>query len=109
MNDAHMLITDRFDGWPPHPGLFQLWVDDVTATLDDAVAAGAKVVTPATPFFAQTTLGRMVDSWGNLWWLYSPTTEPDAIPFWESGEEDVVFSTIDVEMRSRARSASPQP
>ncbi len=102
LNDAHLLIVDRLDGWPPHPGLLQLWVDDVAGTLDDAVAHGARVVTPATPFYSETTLGRMVDRWGNLWWLYSPAPgQPDPLAPWEGGD-DTVLTSIDDEMRSRA-------
>lgn len=102
MGDAHLLLVDRLEGWPAQPGLFQVWVDDVAATLSDAEARGARVVTPATPFFAESTLGRMVDPWGNLWWLYSPSPgQADPIPPWEGGD-DVVFRTIDEEMRRRA-------
>lgn len=104
MGDAHLLLVDRQDGWPNQPGLLQLWVDDVAGTLADAADRGARVVTPATPFFAQSTLGRMVDPWGNLWWLYSPAPgQADPLPPWEGGD-DVVFRTIDEEMRTRGRS-----
>ncbi len=102
MGDAHLLLVDRLDCWPAHPGLLQLWVDDVEATLEDAKARGARTVTPATPFFAESTLGRMVDPWGNLWWLYSPTPgQADPTPPWEGGD-DSIFRTIDDEMRARA-------
>ena len=105
LGDANLLMADRLDGWPCHPGLLQLWVDDVASTLDHAAAAGARIVTPATPFYGQTTLGRMVDPWDNLWWLYSPTVgQPDPLAPWQGGD-DTVFQTIDVEMRSRASSS----
>jgi PhnB protein len=100
MGDAHLLLADRLDGWPVRPGLLQVWVDDVTATLDAAVARGARVVTPATPFYGETTLGRMRDPWGGLWWLYAPAPgQPDPTPAWEGGS-DVVFRTVDEELRS---------
>ncbi len=102
LGDAHLLIVDRLDGWPPRPGLLQIWVDDVGATLDDALAQGARIVTPALPFFGQVTLGRMVDRWDNLWWLYSPAAgQPDPLAPWEGGD-DTMFRTIDAEMRSLA-------
>lgn len=107
LGDAHLLMADRLDGWPSHPGLLQIWVDDVAATLDDAKAAGARIVTPAIPFWAETTVGRMVDPWGNLWWLFSPAPgQPDPLAPWEGGD-DAVFATIDTEMRSRASSETP--
>lgn len=64
LGTAHLLMADPMDDWPDHPGLLQVWVADVPATLDAAVARGARVVTPATPFYGATTLGRMTDPWG---------------------------------------------
>jgi uncharacterized glyoxalase superfamily protein PhnB len=102
LGDAHLLMADQLDGWPRHPGLLQVWVDDVAAVLEDASAAGARVVTPAIPFWAETTVGRMVDPWDNLWWLFSPAPgQPDPLAPWEGGD-DTVFTTIDTEMRTRA-------
>ncbi len=98
---AHLLRADRLAGWPAHPALLQIWVTDVAAVLTAAVARGARVVTPATPFYGETTLGRMADPWGNLWWLYAPAPgQADPRPVWEGGD-DTVFRTLDVEMRGR--------
>lgn len=105
VGSAHLLLADRLDGWPLHPGLLQVWVDDVAATLAAAEARGARVVTPETPFYGETTLGRMVDPWGGLWWLYAPAPgQPDPQPSWEGGD-DTVFRTVDEEMRARAADA----
>ena len=102
VGDAHLMLADPQEGWPHLPGLLQLWVDDVEQTLVDAEGRGARVVTPATAFYGETTLGRMVDPWGNLWWLYAPAPgQPDPTPAWEGGV-DTVFRTIDAEMRTRA-------
>ena len=102
LGDANLLIVDRLDGWPAAPGLLQIWVDDVAATLDDAAARGARIVTAALAFFGQTTMGRMVDPWGNLWWLYNPAPgQDDPLAPWEGGD-NTVFETIDAEMRARA-------
>lgn len=58
LGDTHLLLVDQLDGWPLHPGLLQLWVDDVAATLSDASAAGVRIVTHASPLYSQTTIGR---------------------------------------------------
>lgn len=103
IGDSLLLLSDPQDGWAPRPGLFQLWVADVGAILDDAVASGARVVTPPTPFYGAVTLARMEDAWGNLWWMYQPSPgQPDPTPAWEGGS-DVVFRTIDEYMRSHGR------
>ncbi len=100
LGNADLLVCDQLDGWPARPGLLQLWVDDVEAVLTAAIARGARVITPATPFYGETTLGRMQDPWGNLWWLYAPAPgQPDPVPAWEGGD-DTVFRTLDEKMRT---------
>lgn len=100
MGSVHLLLCDRLDGWPKRPGLLQLWVNDVQAVLDRGQTHGASVVTPATPFYGETTLGRTCDSWGNLWWLYAPAPgQADPVPHWDGGS-DVIFRTVDEQMRS---------
>lgn len=102
LGNADLLMCDPQDGWPQRPGLLQVWVDDVEATLRAGGERGARTITPATPFYGETTLGRMLDPWGNLWWLYAPAPgQPDPTPAWEGGD-DTVFRTIDEAMRSLA-------
>ena len=98
-----LMIADRLDGWAARPGLLQVWVADVQTTLDAAVTHGASIVTPVTPFYGERDLGRMLDPFGNLWWLYAPAPgQADPVPAWEGGD-DVVFRTIDDAMKGFAR------
>lgn len=102
VGSALLLIADPMPGWRAQPGLLQLWVDDVATVLDRGVEHGARIVTPATAFYGETTLGRLRDPWGNLWWLYSPTPgQPDPVPAWEGGDS-TVFDTLDAELRAVA-------
>lgn len=106
LGNADLLIADPMDGWPQRPGLLQLWVDDVAATMRRAGERGATVVTAPTPFYGETTLARLLDPWGNLWWLYSPVPgQPDPVPAWQGGD-DTVFRTIDEAMRGLGEAAS---
>lgn len=94
-----VMLSDRLDGWPARPGLLQVWVDDVVTTLEAAATRGARTITPPSPFYGETTLGRMRDPWGNLWWLYAPAPgQSDPTPVWEGGD-DTVFRTIDQAMK----------
>ena len=78
-----------------------MWVSDVQQVLDRAVEHGATVVTPATPFYGEVTLGRLADQWQNLWWLFAPSPgQADPQPAWEGGS-DVIFRTVDEHMRAR--------
>ena len=90
------------DGWPSRPGLLQVWVRDVAAVVERATARGATTVTEPTPFYGETTLGRILDPWQNIWWLWAPAPgQPDPVPHWEGGS-NVVFSTLDKVLRSLA-------
>lgn len=100
LGTVDLMIADRLDGWPARPGLLQVWVQDVAAVLKRATAHGATTVTEPTPFYGETTLGRMLDRWQNLWWCYAPAPgQPDPAPAWEGGS-DVVFATLDDALRS---------
>lgn len=95
-----LMVADRLDGWPPRPGLLQVWVRDVAAVLRRAGAHGATTITEPTPFYGETSLGRMLDKWQNLWWLWTPAPgQPDPEPAWDGGS-DVVFDTLDEVLKS---------
>jgi uncharacterized glyoxalase superfamily protein PhnB len=102
-----LMVADRLDGWPLRPGLFQIWVRDVAAVLQRAGARGAITVTEPTPFYGESTLARMRDKWQNMWWLCAPApSQPDPTPVWDGGS-DVVFSTLDMALRSLATGGEP--
>lgn len=97
-----LMIADRLEGWADRPGLLQVWVSDVQRVLSMGESRGASVVTPVTPFYGATNMGRMLDPFGNLWWLYAPAPgQADPKPAWEGGS-DVVFRTIDEYMKQVA-------
>jgi hypothetical protein len=77
----------------------------VATALERATANGATTVTEPTPFYGETTLGRMLDRWQNLWWLWAPAPgQPDP-----SGS-GVIFTTLDETLKSlhnASRAACP--
>lgn len=100
LGTVDLMMADRLKGWPPRPALLQVWVRDLAQVLDRATERGATTITPPTPFYGQTTLARMLDSWQNLWWLYMPASgQPDPTPSWAGGST-VVFSTLDTTLRA---------
>ena len=100
LGTVDLMVVDRLDGWPLRPGLLQVWVRDAAEVLARATARGATVVTEPTPFYGETTLARMLDPWGDLWWLYAPAPgQPDPVPDWDGGP-DPVFSTLADVLRS---------
>jgi PhnB protein len=100
MGAVDLMMADRLDGWTAHPGLLQVWVRDAGEALDRGTARGATTVTEPVPFYGESTLARMLDPWGNLWWLWSPAPgQPDPAPAWEGGD-DTVFATLDRTLKS---------
>jgi PhnB protein len=95
MGTVDLMMCDRLDGWPARPGLLHIWVRDAAEALDRAVARGATTVTAPIPFYGESTLARVLDPWGNLWWLWSPAPgQPDPAPPWEGGD-DTMLATLD--------------
>ena len=71
-----LMFGERKPGWPFLPQLTQIYVADVAGTLASAVDRGARMVTRPTDFFG-TVFSRMVDPWGNMWWVYEHGEAPD--------------------------------
>jgi uncharacterized glyoxalase superfamily protein PhnB len=100
LGTVDLMIADRLDGWPPRPGLFQVWVRNVATVLQRGNASGATTVTEPTPFYGESTLGRILDPWHNIWWLWAPAPgQPDPTPHWDGGS-DVIFTTLDKALKS---------
>jgi PhnB protein len=70
IGDSVVMMFDK-RGWPPTPAFLRLYVDDVHATVERAVAAGATVVTEPTHLFWGDLVGRLADPFGNLYWVQS--------------------------------------
>ena len=71
-----LTIAERKPGWPFLPQLTQIYVDDVASALARAVERGARIVTEPTDFFG-TVFSRMIDPWGNMWWVYQHGEAPE--------------------------------
>ncbi|MEU8817571.1 VOC family protein [Actinoplanes sp. NPDC048796] len=106
LGTVDLMVADRLDGWPPRPGLLQVWVHDAAEVLQRATTLGATTVTEPLPFYGEITLARMLDRWQNLWWLWSPAPgQPDPLPSWEGGS-DAIFGTLDETLKSLATPGS---
>jgi PhnB protein len=70
IGDSVIMLFDAKPGWPPTPAYLRVYVGDVTATVDQAVAAGARVVTKPTLLAFGERVARVRDPEGHLWWLH---------------------------------------
>lgn len=81
LDDSVLMLFDAKPGWPPTPAHLRVYVDDVAATVESAVAAGARVVTRPTLLAFGERVARIRDPQGHLWWLHEHVEDvsPDEI------------------------------
>lgn len=56
--------------WPPTPAHLRIYVGDVAAAVERAIAAGARTVTHPTMLAFGERVARVRDPQGHLWWLH---------------------------------------
>ena len=91
-----LMFAERKPGWPVLPQLTQIYVGDVERVLAQAVERGARIVTQPTDFFG-TVFSRMIDPWGNMWWVYEHGEAPE--PDWDAadgGSDPTVWADPDL-------------
>ncbi|WP_232661602.1 VOC family protein [Pseudonocardia sp. TRM90224] len=71
-----LMFGERKPDWPFLPQLTQIYVDDAESVLARAAARGARIVTRPTDFFG-TDFARMIDPWGNMWWVWQHGEAPE--------------------------------
>jgi PhnB protein len=101
LGNSSLLLADAKDGWPYTPAFEQIYVEDIALVLERAEAAGAQIVTPHSPFYNGVTIARILDPWGNLWWIYEPATASDdtagaatADMSWQDRDPSIVYTTL---------------
>ena len=92
IGEVTFTIAERKPGWPFLPQLTQIYVDDVEATLARAVERGARIVTEPTDLYG-TLFSRMLDPWGNMWWVYRHGQAPDID--WEAEDGEPAEEWVD--------------
>ncbi|RYF99473.1 MAG: VOC family protein [Chitinophagaceae bacterium] len=69
LGDAMILLFDSRHDWGPTPAFLNLYVKDVEATLQRALQAGATTVTDLTTLWFGEKVCRILDPFGNLFWI----------------------------------------
>jgi len=67
IGDSCLNLAEPMEGWPPHPLLAQLFVEDSDTVFARAIEAGARETMPVTDTFFGSREGRIVDPFGNTW------------------------------------------
>jgi PhnB protein len=70
VGDSVIMLFDAKPGWPLTPAHLRVYVVDVAAAVEQAVVAGARVVTQPTMLAFGERVARVRDPQGHLWWLH---------------------------------------
>jgi PhnB protein len=65
--DSRVNLGESMEGWPEHSLLAQIFVADSDAVFAQAVAAGAKPLSPVSDMFFGSREGRVLDPFGSTW------------------------------------------
>ncbi len=69
IDDTVVMLTDRTDGWPSVPSHVHVYVKDVDATYQRALAAGAISVQEPVKKDDDDKRGGVKDAGGTTWWI----------------------------------------
>ena len=67
IGDSRINLGESMEGWPEHPLLAQIYVDNSDATFALAIKEGAKEISPVSDMFFGSREGRLLDPFGNTW------------------------------------------
>lgn len=77
IGDALVNLFDSREGWAPTPSFLNLYVEDVEKTFKKSLELGATSVTDITELWFGEKVCRLLDPFGNLWWLNQRIEEVD--------------------------------
>lgn len=78
IGDALVMLFDAREGWNPTPAFLNLYVSDIQRTYDRALTQGAQSVTTVTTLWFGEKVCRILDPFGNLWWINERVEEVDS-------------------------------
>lgn len=77
IGNAMVMLFDSREGWAPTPGFLNLYVEDVEKVYKKSIALGATSVTNITTLYFGEKVCRILDPFGNLWWINQRIEEID--------------------------------
>jgi len=77
IGDTLIMLFDSREGWPTTPSFLNLYVEDVEEVYQKSIKLGAKSVTNITALWFGEKVCRILDPFGNLWWINQRIEEID--------------------------------
>lgn len=86
IGNAMIMLFDAKKGWNPTPTFLNLYVEDVEKVYQKALQLGATSVTDITTLWFGEKVCRILDPFGNLWWINQRIQEIDFTNLEEIGQ-----------------------
>jgi PhnB protein len=116
VGDTVLLAFDRREEWPVMPSLLRVYVPDADAAFENAVAAGARVVTQLADSAWGDRGGRLRDPFGNIWWVMARVENVEPEESWRRLSEPAYAEsmrdaqeTLDAELSGRTEGRASAP
>jgi uncharacterized glyoxalase superfamily protein PhnB len=77
IGDALVMLFDARAGWAPTPSFLNLYVADIESTYQNVLQLGGTSVTDITELWFGEKVCRILDPFGNLWWINQRVEEVD--------------------------------
>jgi len=77
IGNAMVMLFDSRDGWEPTPSFLNLYVEDIEEAYQKSIQLGATSVTDITALWFGEKVCRILDPFGNLWWINQRIEEVD--------------------------------
>lgn len=77
IGNAMVMLFDARDGWDSTPSFLNLYVEDIEKTYKKSIELGATSVTNITRLWFGEKVCRILDPFGNLWWINERVEEVD--------------------------------
>jgi uncharacterized glyoxalase superfamily protein PhnB len=77
IGNAMVMLFDSREGWAPTPSFLNLYVEDIKKAYQKAIKLGATSVTDITALWFGEKVCRILDPFGNLWWINQRVEEVD--------------------------------
>lgn len=77
IGNSLVMLFDSREGWSPTPSFLNLYVEDIEKVYQKALQLGAASVTDITTLWFGEKVCRILDPFGNLWWINQRIEEID--------------------------------
>src|SRR5476651_2056069 len=77
IGNAMVMLFDSREGWAPTPSFLNLYVEDIEKAYQKTLQLGALSVTDITTLYFGEKVCRILDPFGNLWWINQRIEEID--------------------------------